>query len=997
MRTVLRLLFVVLALLLAPRLVWAQASIVGVVKDSSGAVLPGVTVEAASPALIERVRSVSTNDSGQYRIEDLRPGTYSVTFTLAGFSAVKRDGIELTGTFAATINADLRVGTVSETVTVQGESPVVDVVNAKQQTTVPSDMINAAPTARLYHSIVGLVPGVTMSGTQDVGGLAGPLTVTFSMRGGPSNEGRLTTDGLSLGSSLNGGGVSYTVADVGNAQEIVFTTAGGLGESEVGGPAMNLVPRQGGNKLSGTYFTNWANDKLQTSNFTPEIQAAGLRAPNLMQKIWDVNGALGGPIKRDKLWYFGAVRYQGNRKLVGGMFANKYAGNVNAWFYDADPTQQALDDGTWRSGNIRLTWQASAKNKFNFYQDVQTVCTSCNGGGNATTAPEARSNNHALLHVPQVTWASPRTSRLLLEAGFGGNNSVGGYGVQFNLPNGNQLIPVTEQCTAGCPTNGNIAGLVYRNNTSYNADAFVFNWRASATYVTGRHSAKFGYIGLAIVNHFPNFIQNDYWMSYRFNNGIPNQFTQSAGPALFNTHMNDHSFYAQDQWSLNKLTISAAIRYDHPASFFPQQQVGPSPFVPNPIILPAQDGTSYHDITPRMGLSYDVFGNGKTAIKVNLGKYLAAADGSSITGALTNPINRISTSASRTWTDANNNFKVDCNLTNPQAQDNGAAGGDFCGLSSNLSFATPVITTTYDPAILHGWGIRPYDWNLGVQVQQELLPRVSVNVGYFRRWFGNFLATDNLATQASDYNAYSIVVPNDPRLPSAGSTLTGLYDVTPALSGITNNYVRLADNFGDQTNHWNGVEVNFTARVRQGLMFQGGSSTGRTITDNCEIRAVLPETGVSNRFCRVENPFLTQFKGLGSYTIPKADVQLSATFQSIPGSNLAANLTVPSATVAQTLGRPLSGNAPNVTINVATPGTVLGDRINQIDFRAGKIFRFGKVRSQFSVDLYNMLNTSAIQTYNQSYVLNSTLTGAWLVPTAIMPARFAKLTVQLDF
>jgi hypothetical protein len=760
---------------------------------------------------------------------------------------------------------------------------------------------------------------------------------------------------------------------------------------------MNLVPRQGGNRLSGTYFTNWANDKLQTSNFTPEIQAAGLSAPNLMQKLWDVNGALGGPIKRDKLWYFGAARYQGNRKLVGGMFTNKNAGNVNSWFYQADPTDQAHDDGTWRSGNMRLTWQASEKNKFNVYQDVQWLCTSCDGGGNATTAPEARSNNHATLYIPQVTWSSPRTSKLLLEAGFGANNSVGGYGVHFNLPNGNQLIPVTEQCTAGCAINGNIAGLTYRNNTSYVADAYVFNWRASATYVTGRHSAKFGYIGLAIVNHFPNFIQNDNWLSYRFNNGIPNQFTQSAGPALFNTHMHDASFYAQDQWSLNKMTISAAIRYDHPAGFFPEQTVGPSPFLKTPIVLPAQDGTSYHDITPRMGVTYDVFGNGKTAIKFNLGKYLAAADGSSITGALTNPINRIATSASRTWTDANGNFKVDCDLTNLQAQDNRAAGADFCGLASNLAFGTPVITTTYDPAILHGWGIRPYDWNIGLQLQQQIVPRVSVNIGYYKRIFGNFQATDNLATKASDYNPYSIVVPNDPRLPSASSTLTGLYDVTPALSGITNNYVTLADNIGNQTSHWSGVEVNVTARVRQGLMFQGGTSTGRAITDNCEIRAALPETGVSNPYCHVENPFLTQVKGLASYTIPKADVQVRGTFQSIPGSNLAANLSVPSATVAQTLGRPLSGNAPNVTVNVVRPGTVLGDRINQIDFRAGKIFRFGKVKSQVSVDLYNMLNTSAIQTYNQNYVLNSTFTGNWLVPTAIMPARFAKLTVQVDF
>ncbi|MEO8257678.1 MAG: carboxypeptidase regulatory-like domain-containing protein [Acidobacteriota bacterium] len=1000
MRALVRPFFTVLAILGVPSLLFAQASIVGGVKDASGAVLPGVTVEASSAALIEKVRTAATDGSGQYRIDDLRPGSYVVTFSLSGFSTVRREGIELTGSFAATVNADLRVGTVSETITVQGQTPVVDVVNAKQQTTVTNEMISAAPTARLYHSIVALVPGVSLSGSQDVGGLQGPVTVTFNMRGGPGNEGRLTSDGLTLGSSLNGTGVSYTVADVGNAQEIVFTTAGGLGESEVGGPAMNVVPRQGGNNLSGTFFTNWANDKFQTSNFTPEIQAAGLRAPNLMVKIWDVNGAFGGPIKKDKLWYFAAVRYQGNRKLVGGAFANRNAGNVTSWNYEADTTQQALDDGTWRSGNIRLTWQASPRNKFNFYQDQQWLCTSCNGGGSATTAPEARSNNHAMPQVQQVTWTSPRTSRLLLEAGFGTNNTLG-YGVHFNLPNGNQLIPVTEQCTAGCATNGNIAGLSYRNNSSYVADAYVFNWRASVTYVTGRHSAKFGYIGLFLANHFPNTIQNDSWTSYRFNNGIPNQFTQTAGPALFNTHVRDASFYAQDQWTLRKMTVSAAIRYDRPSGFFPEQHVGPNPFVPVPIVLAAQNGTSYHDITPRLGVSYDVFGNGRTAVKFNLGKYLAAADGSSITGALTNPIGRISTSANRTWTDANANYKVDCDLTNLQAQNNLAGGGDFCGLASNLNFATPVITTTYDPAILHGWGIRPYDWNVGIQVQQELLPRVSVNIGYYRRIFGNFLATDNRVVSAADFDSYSVTVPQDPRLPTAGHVITGLYDVNPTFSGQSNNYVSMADNFGSQYNHWNGVEVNFTARVRQGLMFQGGSSTGRTITDSCAVRAVLPELGISangyNPYCRVENPFLTQFKGLGSYTIPKIDVQLSTAFQSIPGSNLSANLSVPSATVAQTLGRPLSGNATNVTINVVTPGSVLGDRINQIDFRVGKIVKFGRFRSQFSVDLYNALNTSAIQTYNQSYVLNSALTGAWLVPTAIMPARFAKLTAQIDF
>ena len=995
MRFLARLVFAVVTAVLVPSFAFAQASINGLVKDSSGAVLPGVTVEAASPALIEKVRSAVTDSGGQYHIENLRPGTYSITFTLTGFSTIKREGIELTGTFTATVNADLKVGAVTETIVVTGETPVVDVVNAKQQQTVSGETLEAIPTARLYHSIATLVPGVSVSGSQDVGGLAGPVTVTFNMRGGPGNEGRLTLDGLSLGASLNGTGVSYTVADVPNAQEIVFTTAGGLGELEVGGPAMNLVPRQGGNRFSGSFFGNWANDSLQTSNYTDAIKAAGLSAPNLMQKIWDTSAAIGGPVSKDKLWFFAATRYQGNRKLVAGMFDNLNAGNPNAWTYVGDKTSQSRDDGTWKSFNVRATWQASPRNKFSFYEDQQWLCTSCISGGSATVAPEARGNNHAAPTVQQAVWSSPVTSKLLLEAGFG-TNLIDTYGTQPNLSNYNAMIPVTESCAGGCPANGGIAGLQYRSIVAgaYIADSDVLSWRASVTRVTGGNSLKIGYYGQFVRNHFPNAVVNDTWTTYTFNNGVPLSLNQIAGPALFNTHLKTHAFYAQDQWTAGKLTLSGAIRYDRSASFFPEEQVGPNPFILTPTVFAAQAGTSYSDITPRFGAAYDVFGNGKTSVKVNAGKYLAAADGSSITGALTNPLSRISTQVNRTWTDANKNFKPDCDLSNPAAQDLRASGGDFCGQISNLNFAKPVFSNTFDPAILNGWGIRPYDWNIGIQVQQELHPRVSVNIGYFRRWFGNFLATDNLSVKASDYSTFSVTAPSDSRLPGGGgNVITGLYDVAPTLFGQTNNFITRADNYGNQTSHWNSVEINLTARVRQGLTFQGGTSTGRLATNTCEIRAQLPETAVLNPYCNVEPPFLTQFKGLASYTIPRVDVQISGTMQSIPGSNLAANFSVPTAVVAQSLGRPLAGNASFAVVNLVTPGALQGDRVNQLDLRAGKVLRFGRSRVQISVDLYNALNSSAIQSYNQSFIAG----GNWLTPTLILPARFAKITGQVDF
>ena len=988
----------VLATWLIPAVASAQGSVTGVVRDTSGAVLPGVTVEASSPALIERTRSAVTDSTGQYRIEDLRPGPYVVTFTLAGFSTVRREGIELTGSLAALVNAELRVGALEETITVSGETPVVDVVNVKQQSVLDNEVIAAIPTARLYHSLVTLVPGVSLSGSQDVGGLAGPLTVTFNMRGGPGNEGRLTVDGLSLGASLNGTGVWYTVADVGNAQEVVFSTAGSLGEAENAGPAMNLVPRQGGNRLSGTVFANWANGSMQSNNFTEEIQQAGLRAPNALSRIWDTSLAVGGPITRDRLWFFAATRYQGNHRLVGGMFRNRNAGDLNAWTYVPDESHQAKADSSWKNVSARLTWQASPRNKFNFYWDEQRNCTLCEDGGTATASSEARGNNQSPPRVQQATWTSPATNRLLYEAGFG-TNLILDYGPKPNLPNSNLMIPVTEQCSAGCPLNGNIPNLNYRANSWYIADSSVYNWRAAATYVTGRHSAKAGYLAQFIDNKFPNPRQNDAWLGYRVNNAVPNQLTMTAGPAEVHTHVSTGSFFVQDQWTSRRLTLSGGLRYDHVWSHFPRQQLGPNPFFPTAVVYEPSDGVSYNDLTPRFGAAYDLFGNGKTAIKVNAGKYLVAADGSSITGGLLNPLSRVSTSANRTWTDENRNFLPDCDLRNSQAQDLRPSGGDFCGLSSNLNFGLPVFNITYDPDSITGWGKRGYDWNFGVQVQQELLPRVSVNVGYFRRIFGNFFVTDNLATRATDYDTFSIIAPADPRLPDGGGyTVSNLVDVKPALAGVTNNFQTFSDVFGKQRRHWNGVEVNVTARVRGGLTFQGGTSTGRRIDDSCEIRAAVPEIALGaqnsiNPYCLQEPPFLTDLKALGSYTIPKIDVQVSGTLQSIPGDPLNANYQVSSATAALSLGRPLSGNVQFVQVNLVEPGEVLGDRINQLDIRVGKILRFRNVRTQISVDLYNALNANPIESYNQAFIAG----GAWLTPTGILTARFAKITAQVDF
>src|ERR1044072_10000639 len=322
---------VVLSLVVFPSAVFAQGSVVGTARDAAGAVLPGVTVEASSPALIEKTRTVTTNGVGQYSIQDLRPGTYSVSFTLPGFNAVKRDGIELTGSFIATVNADLRVGGVQETVTVTGEAPVVDITSARTEQTIAGKTVTEIPTSRLYSSLTQLVPALNVQGN-DVGGSQGNVFSVFQIHGGRRNEGQVLVDGMSAG--YQGMGVSGYAPEVGNSQEIVFSLSGGLGEATTGGPQLNIIGKQGGNSFSGSFFVNGSGSAFVNDNLSDEQRAKGLSTPLTPKKLWDINPSFGGPIKRDKLWFFATYRYQYNLQSVASIWDNKNAGDNTKWTYD---------------------------------------------------------------------------------------------------------------------------------------------------------------------------------------------------------------------------------------------------------------------------------------------------------------------------------------------------------------------------------------------------------------------------------------------------------------------------------------------------------------------------------------------------------------------------------------------------------------------------------------------------------------------------------------
>jgi hypothetical protein len=1003
-----------------PASVSAQATVAGTVIGPNGAPVPGVAVEASSPALIERVRQTVTDESGQYRVEDLRPGIYTVTFARAGWRTAARTGVELTGSVTATVDAQLVAGALDETVTVVGVLPSVDVRSVNREAILSQEVVSGIPTVRSYNALLVVIPGVVTSVNDTVTSTA---TTSFPIHGGRVNEGRLTVDGLNVGSPPSGNSATSYVIDVGAAQEVTFSAGPASGEVETAGLVMNVVPQSGGNTLSGSIYASGTGKQLQADNLTMMLRDAGVMAATPLTRVYDVSGTLGGPIRKDRLWYFLTAHTGGSRRDASGIYYNLNAGDASKWLYAPDYQRPEYSDRTFENASGRVTWQVSPRNKLAMFWDAQTLCRTCTGATPGLAEPQ-RISPEAVgvlgrpLHVTQAAYSAAVTSNVRVEAGFGG--TFFGVGNFEREPNPTRdLIRVAEQCATGCPANGNIPGLVYRSQDFSVAHTGSYLWRASLSRVSAAHSLRIGF-QRTLMTDDRTWLTNNPNLTYRVNNGVPNQLTQSISPWVNDARAAWDAVFAQERWTRGRVTLQGAVRFDRARSWFPQQQEGPSRFLPVAIVIPETRGVdSYKDMTPRMGAAIDLFGTGRTALKVSAGKFLEGAGVSGIY-ANTNPSLRMpqttmtfgTAGVTRAWTDANRNFVPDCDLLNPDAQDLRGTGGDACGVMSNTRFGQNVLTNNFDPTILDGWGIRPSDWNLTIAVQHQILPRASLDVAYFRRWYRGFFAADNLALEPSDLTPFSIVAPLDPRLPDGGGyTVTGLYDVSPEKSGQVNNLIADSADYGRWKQRFDGIDVTVNVRVG-GFTLVGGTSTGQTEADNCGVRAQLPElatttTGTSvfgaglansavtplSPYCDVAYGVLTQFRGLSTYLVPKVAIQLAAVIQSKPGAMLAANYVVPNAAVRPSLGRDLSGSAPNATVNLVAPGTMYGDRINQLDFRTSKILKFGSARTLIALDVYNALNTGTVLTYNPAFVPG----GTWLQPLTFMTPRGFRFTAEIHF
>ncbi len=935
----------------------AQASIAGVVKDGSGAVLPGVTVEASSPALIEKARSVVSDSSGQYRIVDLSPGTYQVTFTLAGFKVVRRADIILQGNFTAPVNADLQVGSLEESVTVTGASPTVDVTNNTTQFVVNRDILDAIPTPiRNTPARALLLPGTTVT----------PFVLgqySMSVHGSNTADMVIAIDGLRVNNLCGSGQFSGFYMNDASIQEVTFTTGAESAEMQNGGLRINSTPKDGGNKFSGTFFAYGAGSGLQGDNRSDAVKAAGIAQPGIAY-TYQINPSVGGPIKRDKLWFYFTYKYEDNKTYV-----------ASSRFADGSPAyRQAMGN---YSAVTRLTWQASQKDKIRFYLDRQYNGEFYNGFNTlATTSPEASTDAFGLGWVPQLKWTQTTTNKLLLEAGI--SYYTQGYEQYCKDTVGPRDLARLEQTT------GQLTVACGNTIPPYTSFTKSYSSAASASYITGSHAIKTG-VTMQWGTNSRTFSSNGQINTLVFNNGLlgapasatnpvpcvalpcPIAVAVANGPTTAEQKVKtDLGLFLQDTWTIDKLTLNLGGRYDTFNAMVPAQSAAAGPWIQARNFAEIKDVPDWNDWSVRAAAAYDLFGNGKTAIKVNASKYIASA----AAGYAANFNGMTYSTQTRAWFDLDSNKSLFDSAGNLQF-------GEVFGGTSNFGG----ITSRPDPNLLRG-----YNWEYNASVQHQLVDRLSMTAGVYRRRFYNLDVTDNTNLAVTDWSPFTITTPTDPRLPGSGSVIT-MHTLNATKVGVATDNLRT---FSDiNTSVYNGFEVSANARFSKLLMF-GGITTDRRATTTCDER----DNPNSARFCDAVPPFRTTYKMSAAYQLPY-EFQLSGSFLAQPGPSVAANYTV----TAAIAGRPIVGSTAGGTtigVNLIQPNTVFLETRKQLDLRLGRTFRFGTKRIQGFADFFNILNAGTVTNVNQTYGANPA-TNAWRTPTLIMDARYVRFGVQMSF
>jgi hypothetical protein len=934
-----------LVLLLLPVVASAQSTITGLVRDSSGGVLPGVTVEASSPALIEKLRTVVSDTQGRYAIVDLRPGLYKVTFSVQGFATFVQDVIDLPSNFTATVNAELRVGAMEESVTVSGQAPVVDVQNAQRTTILSRQLLDSVPVPRMYQAEGALAVGTKVS-DQNVGGARSAVNPRLTAHMSVTKDTTIDVDGMKM-NTLVGGGDSHPDHNDAMTQEMTVQTAALGAEVSAGGPHLNLIPRDGGNTFNGATYLGYTDSGFQFNNLTDDLLRRGLQTPDAVNMIYDVNASLGGPIRKDALWFFGSYRNVGNDNIV-----------ANSTYPDGRP---GIYDQRVQNYTVRLTWQLSPRNKITAYDDYQVKLVGHLYTSGIDVATASRRRDPVIKYTAAAKWTSTVSSRFVFDVGYG--TSVNSYTEKYQAgilktpfsPEwyanaGRQDINRSTTTTASTPETG-----------TYN---FRYMIISSAQYVTGSHALKTGlqwHIGQTW-----NMADANADLVQRYRDGVPDSVIVYNTPTrLYNLMGADFGVYIQDSWTLKRLTVNPGVRYEYFNSSSQPKAVEAGRFVPARSFDLIPDTPNWKNLAPRFSMVYDLTGNAKTALKGSINKY-----NRNFTTDFANRYNPlVLQSDTRNWSDCDYlpGTSTCSALVVPTNRD-GIAQNNEIGPSNNNRFGlTPARHP--DPGIE-----RPYDIEYSLSVVRELRRGVSVTGAWYRRETYNLEQQLNTLVTTSDYAVFTTPSPLD------GEPVT-IYNLNRAKQGVQDLLDTTATDRSKARVSYNGLETSFAARLPHGGSLFGGWSADRLITVSCA--SYDPNTF---RYCDQGEfgiPFRHDFKLAGSYPIVWG-VQIGGSLQSYAGLPLAVNWAVPATLFP-------GGRTQSVTVNLVPPGSKYLDRWTQLDLSFRKVFRVGKYRVDGALDMFNALNSNVVLAENQNY---GTTLGQ---PQAVLQGRLLRLSSQIKF
>ena len=936
------------SLVLAPSMVLAQdeAGIAGNVQDDTGGILPGVTIEARSPALIEQVRTVFSDGAGNYQFINLPSGTYSVTFTLPGFSTVVREGVVISGAFVAEVDASLNVGGVEETVTVAGTAPLVDVRTTRQQSVMPSERVNVLPGAASIRTAAAYVPGTVLgAGENNRSNLP-------SLHGSDPLDGQPAVDGVKTGGQLQGrnewsAGVG-TVTNEAMVTEIVFDTSSQSAEYAQSGVRTNIVPKAGGNEYSYNVFLQGTTGRFESDNQDQALKDLGFEfAP--VDYRYSFNPAAGGPIIRDKLWFFASMIENRNKSFVLDSFWDpaepSTPDSIREMCGDGSCTPEQLR--SWSGGasgnyNVRITHQLTQRNKltWSYFQEPKSSTAAFNTGGRRIN-PEAwyTFNGHPTV-MATGRWTAPITNRLLVE--------VHGSFMQADVNTG----PVDH----GEPR---MAKIDIAQNTEYNSSFqnhhnhdFHRRLNASISYVTGSHNFKAGI----------NFANNRTALAYSppgeifagyFFNGWPigilvgGNGTQRQGII----QDCDCGIYVQDAWTMERLTVNAGFRFDwfqnsvpggtREAGFFAPALTTPDPVVEN---IP-----NWQNYSGRFGFAFDLFGDGSTAVKASAGRYVAN-EGTGLTQGF-NPIYPYDLLDWRPWTDLNGDGTALNRDGTPQVEE--------VGPSNNPNYGTAVIQTQYDDTLRRGT-----NWEYSAGIERQLGAGWALSTMFHRRSYANFNWEDNLNTSAADWMmAGTWTGPTDPELPpNAQGVQVPIYVSRPGIDIQTGNDRLTNDPHRWRT--WNGFEVILDGELPRGGFMTGSITAGTTNEYRCA-EGIL-ENPNSLRFCETRMPYRPMGKLSGALPLPY-DFMVSGLLQVFPGRPLRASYTINADDFPGLVVGDVDDANPTLGVELIEPGTAFESYTTELLIRFSKTFTTGDIRTRVYMDASNLFNRARVTDRNRGW------------------------------